>query len=141
MTRLPGLLAVLGALSATALVPIAPLGAQLYGIHSGAVNLATVDAAALGDTVRSSLGLFAANKWVIGGGVGALGGALKGYVGGQPNRVGIPYAMGVGYARTIAAHRLLGTLHGAIGTELVAGYRHDLYGPRDAGALALTAPV
>jgi hypothetical protein len=124
-----------------ALVPSASARAQFYGTHSGAVDLATVDASALGDTLRSSLGLFAADQWVIAGGVGVLGGSLKGYLGSDPNRVGFPYALGVGYARTIAAHVLVGPLHGAIGTELVAGFRHEPYAPRDAGALNLTVPV
>jgi hypothetical protein len=84
-----------------ALVPSASARAQFYGTHSGAVDLATVDASALGDTLRSSLGLFAADQWVIAGGVGVLGGSLKGYLGSDPNRVGFPYALGVGYARTI----------------------------------------
>ena len=141
MPRLPRIVTVLGAICAAALAPVGPVDAQLYGIHSGAANLATVDAAALGDTVRSSLGLFAAKNYVLAGGVGVLGGSLKGYVGSQPNRVGTPYALGVGYARTIAVHDLLGPLHGAIGTELVAGFRHMLSAPRDAGAVSLTAPV
>src|SRR5689334_21077870 len=132
MSRLTRILTALGAMSATALVPTAPLHAQLYGVHSGAVDLATVDAAALGDTARSSLGLFAANTWVLAGGVGVLGGSLRGYVGSQPNRLGTPYMLGVGYARTIASHDLVGPLQGAIGTELVAGFRHTVYAPRDA---------
>ena len=141
MSRLSYFLAFLGVTSATALVPVAPIRAQLYGIHSGAADLATVDAAALGDTLKSSVGLFVADEWVIAGGVGALGGSLKGYAGSEPNRLGVPYMLGLGYARTIAAHALLGPLHGAIGTELVAGFQHRNYAPRDAGAVNLTAPV
>jgi hypothetical protein len=136
MSRLSPLL-FLGATSAMTLVPSAPARAQLYGTHSGAVDLATVDASALGDTLRSSLGFFLSGQWVIAGGVGVLGGSLKAYLGSDPNRLGLPYNLGVGYARTIAAHDLAGPLHGAIGTELVAGFRH----PSDAGALNLTVPV
>ena len=58
------------------------------------------------------------------------------------SRIGwAPYMLGVGYARTIAAHDLVGPLQGTIGTELVAGFRHTVYAPRDAGAISLTAPV
>jgi hypothetical protein len=140
MFRLSPLL-FLGATSAISLVPSDSARAQLYGRHSGAVDLATVDASALGDTLRSSLGFFMADQWVIAGGVGALGGSLKAYLGSDPNRLGFPYKLGVGYARTIAAHDLAGPLHGAIGAEVVAGFRHGPFGPRDAGALNLTVPV
>ena len=141
MSRLPRFLILLGAASAITLLPSAPVRAQLYGAHSGAVDLATVDAAGLGDTLRSSVGLFAANQWVVAGGVGAFGGALRAYVGTEATRVGIPYMLGMGYARTIAAHDLFGPLHSAIGTELVAGFQHEPFAPRDAGALSLTAPI
>jgi len=140
MSRLSPLL-FLGATSAMALVPSDSARAQLYGTHSGAVDLATVDASALGDTLRSSLGVFLAGKWVIAGGVGVLGGSLKGYLGSESSSWGHPYNLGVGYARTMAAHDLAGPLHGAIGTELVAGFRHEPFAPRDAGALNLTVPV
>lgn len=140
-SRLQRFLILLGAASAMTLLPFAPVRAQLYGVHSGAVDLATVDAAALGDTLRSSVGLFTAGQWVVAGGIGAFGGALRAYVGSESNRVGIPYALGMGYARTIAAHDLLGPLHAAIGTELVAGFRHEPYAPHDAGAVSLTAPI
>src|SRR5689334_8605543 len=140
MSRLAGPL-FLAAAGAMALVPSGPARAQIYGTHSGAVDLATVDASALGDTLRSSLGFFAADQWVIAGGVGVLGGSAKGYLGSDPNRLGFPYAIGVGYARTIAAHGLVGPLHGAIGTELVTGFRHGPFLPHDAGALRLTVPV
>ena len=99
MCRLAGSL-FLAAAGAMALVPSGPARAQIYGTHSGAVDLATVDASALGDTLRSSLGFFAADQWVIAGGVGVLGGSAKGYLGSDPNRLGFPYAIGVGYART-----------------------------------------
>ena len=131
----------LGAAIAMALAPSGPARAQLYGTHSGAADLSTVDASALGDTLRSSLGFFLADQWVITGGVGVLGGSLKGYLGSDPNRLGFPYALGVGYARAIAAHGLVGPLQGAIGTELVAGFRHGPFAPRDAGAVNLTVPV
>ena len=141
MCWFPRFLAFVGAASATALVPSAPLHAQLYGIHSGAVDLATVDAASLGDTLRSSLGVFLADKWVVAGGVGALGGSLRAYIGSDPNRSGIPYMLGAGYAYTLAAPGLIGPLHGAIGTELVGGFRHETNRPHNAAALNLTVPV
>ena len=137
--RLPRVLILF--VGAMTLVPCAPVRAQLYGVHSRAVDLATIDAAALGDTLPSSAGLFAADQWVVGAGVAAFGGALRAFVGSERQRVGIPYALGMGFARTIAAHDLLGPLHGAIGTELVAGFQHLAYAPHDAGALSLTAPL
>jgi len=124
-----------------ALVPSGSARAQRYATHSGAANLSTVDASPLGDTLRSSLGFFLANQWVIAGGVGVLGGSLKGYFGSNPERLGFPYSLGVGYARAIAAQGLGGPLHGAVGAELVAGFRHGPYHPDDAGAINLTVPV
>ena len=141
LSRLRGFLVLVGAASAITLFPTAPVGAQVYGVHSGAVDLATVDAASLGDTLRSSVGFFTASNWVIAGGVGAFGGALRAYLGSEFDRVGTPYALGLGYARTIAAHDFFGPLRGAIGTELVAGFRHEPRAPRDAGAVSLTAPI
>ena len=141
MSRLPRILTVLGAVSAASLVPLTAVRAQIYGVHSGAVDLMTVDAAALGDTVKSSVGLFASNELTVAGGVGVLGGSLRAYVGSQPNRFGIPYVLGAGYARTLAAHDLLGPLHGVIGAELVGGFRHETNRPHEAGALNLTIPA
>ena len=141
MSPLSRLLLLLSAASAMTAVPSGTGYAQHYGVNNRAVDLATVDAAALGDTLRSSVGLFAAGEWVVAGGVGALGGAFRAYLGSSPNRFGVPFAIGMGYARTIAAHDLARALHGAIGTELVAGFRHDVFAPRDAGALRLTVPV
>jgi hypothetical protein len=78
---------------------------------------------------------------VIAGGVGGFGGALRAYLGSEFERVRTPYALGLGYARTITAYDFFGPLHGAIGTELVAGFRHEPRAPRDAGAVSLTVPI
>jgi len=141
LSRLRGFLLLVGAASAMSVLRPASGHAQLYGVHSGAVDLAAIDAAGLGDTLPSSVGFFSTGQWVLAGGVGAFGGALRGYVGSEFSRVGIPYALGLGYARTIAARDLVGPLHGAIGSELVAGFRHEPHAPNDAGAVSLTIPV
>ena len=122
MSPLSRLLLLLSAASAMTAVPSGTGYAQHYGVNNRAVDLATVDAAALGDTLRSSVGLFAAGEWVVAGGVGALGGAFRAYLGSSPNRFGVPFAIGMGYARTIAAHDLARALHGAIWHRAGGGF-------------------
>ena len=141
MSSLPRFFALVGLASVTTVVTGAPARVQLFGTRSGAVGVATVDAAALGDSLRSSLGLFAGGTLVVAAGVGAFGGALRGYIGSEPNRLRTPYVVGMGYARTLATRDLVGPLRAAMGAELLGGFRHEPYAPRDAGALSLTAPI
>lgn len=135
-------LVVVAAASAFVLTSSARANAQLAGYHSGSVNFAPVDAAALGDTLPASVGLFAtANEYVAAGGVGAAAGALRGYAGGYPGYYGVRWTLGAGYARTFTARDLAGPLYGSFGSELIVGFRHMDRAPRDAGALRLTAPL
>ena len=128
--------------SGLALVPSACAHAQIFGYRSGAMDFAPVDAAALGDTLRASIGLFAgSNEYVGAAGIGLAGGALRGYVGGLSAYRGYRGLLAAGYARTLAARTLAGPIHGTIGGELAGGYRHLEYAPHDAGGLHLTAPI
>ena len=139
MSSLPRLFAVLGLASANALIPDAAARAQLYGVRSGAAHLTTVDAAAIGDTVRSSVGLFVGGPIAVAAGIGAFGGALRVSIGSEVN---LPAnSLGVGYARTFAWRDLSGPVHVAIGTELVGGFRHEPSAVGNAGALNLAAPL
>lgn len=120
----------------------APARAQSFGIHTRAVNTAAVDAAALGDTLRASVGLYDNDNGLgATGGVAAWRGALRAYVG---RRVGINetnYNLALGYARSLATRDLAGPLRGTFGAEVVGGYLHESYTPQDQGGLRVTAPL
>jgi hypothetical protein len=113
---------------------------QFSGIHSRAVSFAPVDAAALGDTLGSSVGLFTGEELGAAVGVGAWGGSLRALGGLVTPFAGSGLFAGLGYAHPLATPRLAGAIHGTVGAELRAGYRHETNGSQDAGALRLSAP-
>lgn len=135
---------VIGAVGAVALTLTvsAPARAQIHGVHSGAVDFAPVDAAALGDTLQASVGLFgASDRLTAAAGAGVRGGAVRGYVGGLLGDSETSWSVGAGYARTLASRDVAGPLHGTFGAELVGGFLHAEGAPQNAGAVRLTLPV
>jgi hypothetical protein len=141
MSRSRRFLLTAGAACVALSIPSARARAQAFGIHSRAVDFAPVDAEALGDTLRSSIGLFAGDEIGAAVGVGAWGGSLR-VLGGMIEPIsGSGMLVGMGYARSLATSDLAGPLHGTLGAELRGGFRHEHYASQDAGALRLTAPL
>lgn len=87
----------------------------------------------------ASVGLFvSSSQYTVGGGIGVAGGALRGYAGGIPGERRSRWALGAGYARSIATRELAGPLRGVIGGELLAAVRHTFYAPHEVAAIGLT---
>jgi hypothetical protein len=114
--------------------------AQLVGRRSGAVSFAPTDAAALGDSSLSAVGLSVGDYYTLGGGMGVGKGAIRGYIGAVPDQEWNALAAAA-YARTLATRTLRGPLRGSIGTEIDAGFRYYARGLGNTGAVSLTMPV
>jgi hypothetical protein len=116
--------------------------AQLSGRHVDAAGFSTVDEAALGDTLLSSIGLFGrSSQLTVGGGVGIAGGALRGYLGSNVEAIGSRWSIGAGFARSIATRELAGPLRGVLGGEVLAAAVHSVYPPHEIASVGLTAPL
>jgi hypothetical protein len=115
---------------------------QVVGSFSGAGVHSPVDASALGVTRPASVGLTSgdASPYSAFATFGVAHGALGVYAGAVGNHVG-RWVAGAGYAQTFLSREPISRLHATLGGQLVAGFRHERYGVRDAGSLDLTIPV
>ena len=142
MLRFSRAVRLLGASVACMLFGTTRLHAQLSGRHVGGSGFSTIDEAALGDTVLSSVGFFlGAHEYTAGGGIGAAGGAFRGYAGTAAETGGKEWSVGAGYARSLATRELPGQIHVTLGGELLGGVRHTPVAPREAGAIDMTVPL